>query len=107
MGIDGNKIRILARHSGEMIMRYVQEAPLKSLRADLGLTPQGTLSMPFAAIGKALDSASQQRLHSLTEAMGRLEELVNQQALELADIRTEAAKEPPKFVRHNVTATVH
>ena len=36
-GIEINKIRILARHSGETILRYVAEAPLKSLRSDLGL----------------------------------------------------------------------
>ena len=37
VGIEVNTIRILARHSGEAILRYVAEAPLRSLRADLGL----------------------------------------------------------------------
>ena len=36
-GIDVNKIRILARHSREAILRYVADAPPKTLRADLGL----------------------------------------------------------------------
>jgi hypothetical protein len=36
-GIEISKIRILARHSGEAILRYVAEAPLTTLRADLGL----------------------------------------------------------------------
>ena len=40
MGIEVNKIRILARHSGDTILRYVVEAPLRSLRADLGLVPR-------------------------------------------------------------------
>ena len=108
LGIDINKIRILARHSGETIMRYVQEAPLKSLRADLGLTPQGTIPMPFAAVGKTGDTVSQRRLHSLTEALARLEALVEEQSQEIANIRAEAASDTtPKFVRHSVTATVH
>jgi hypothetical protein len=38
-GIEISKIRILARHSGEAILRYVAEAPLTTLRADLGLPP--------------------------------------------------------------------
>ena len=36
-GVEVNKIRILARHSGESILRYVAETPLKSVRHDLGL----------------------------------------------------------------------
>jgi len=35
-GAEINKIRIFARHSGEAILRYVAEAPLTSLRHDLG-----------------------------------------------------------------------
>ena len=36
-GMEVNKVRIIARRSGDTILRYVSEAPLKSLRADLGL----------------------------------------------------------------------
>ena len=36
MGAEINKVRVLARHSGDTILRYVAEAPLKSVRADLG-----------------------------------------------------------------------
>ena len=35
-GAEVNQIRIFARHSGEAILRYVAEAPLSSLRHDLG-----------------------------------------------------------------------
>ena len=108
LGIDVNKIRILARHSGETIMRYVQDAPLKSLRADLGLTPQGTVPEKFATASRGGDTINQRRLHALTDAIGRLEALVNEQAEELASIREQAAKEPsPQYVQHDVTATVH
>ena len=69
IGIDVNKIRILARHSGETIMRYVQDAPLRSLRSDLGLTQQGTVPTAFAVASRTDDTALQRRMHSLTEAI--------------------------------------
>ena len=37
-GMEIKTIRIMARHSGDHFLRYVQDAPLRSLRADLGLT---------------------------------------------------------------------
>ena len=36
-GMEVNKVRIMARHSCDTILRYVAEAPLASLRADFGL----------------------------------------------------------------------
>ena len=36
-GLEVNKIRILARHSGDSILRYVADVPLRTLRADLGI----------------------------------------------------------------------
>ena len=108
LGIDVNKIRILARHSGETILRYVQDAPLRSLRSDLGLTPHGTLSSPFAVASRTVDSVSQRRLHSLTAAMARLEELVEVQNLEIDAIRGAAAVDLlPTYVQHTVLNTVH
>ena len=59
-GIEINKIRILARHSGEAILRYVAEAPLRSLRADLGLVGHpgdGPQALPFMQGGPASTSA--------------------------------------------------
>jgi len=41
IGVEVNKVRVLARHSGDTILRYVQDAPLQSIRADLGLPPIG------------------------------------------------------------------
>ena len=37
LGVEVNKARILARRSGDAILRYVADAPLKPLRPDLGL----------------------------------------------------------------------
>ena len=108
IGIDVNKIRILARHSGETIMRYVQDAPLRSLRSDLGLTQQGTVPTAFAVASRTDDTALQRRMHSLTEAMTRLEQLVTEQNLVVAELRAAADAEPSQsFVQHNVTDTVH
>lgn len=40
-GIEVSKIRILARHPGDTILRYVAQAHLTTLRADLGLIAVG------------------------------------------------------------------
>jgi hypothetical protein len=60
-GIEVTKIRILARHSGEAILRYVAQAPLTTLRADLGLVDthtQGQSSRaPLAQYTRRLDGA--------------------------------------------------
>ena len=45
------KIKILARHSTDAILRYVAEAPLKSLRADLGLVDCGSSSSSSKLFG--------------------------------------------------------
>ena len=38
IGLEVNKIRILARHSVDVILRYVADVPLQSMRIDLGLS---------------------------------------------------------------------
>jgi hypothetical protein len=48
-GIEITKIRILARHSGEAILRYVAEAPLTTLRSDLGLVDVQVPARPSRA----------------------------------------------------------
>ena len=49
LGVGINKIRLIARHSGETIMRYVLDTPLQSIRTDLGLSPLGNKLMPYAS----------------------------------------------------------
>ena len=49
MGVEVNKIRSLARHSGDTILRYVADATLRSLRADLVLTEGGKTSSSSSA----------------------------------------------------------
>ena len=45
MGLEVNKIRILSRRSGDVILRYVADVPLASMRIDLGLS-SSSLSPP-------------------------------------------------------------
>ena len=54
------------------------------------------------------DDPLDSRLHALTDAMGRLEALVNEQAEKIASIRELATTETsPQYVQRDVTATVH
>ncbi len=72
-----NKIRILARHSGDQILRYVQDTPLRTLRVDLGLTgsrPGTATSLPFgpAATGQST-ARMRERLRKLEAEMVRMQ----------------------------------
>ena len=49
LGIEINKVRLMARHSGEAIMRYVAEALLRSLRADMGFIDPDATAPVFAS----------------------------------------------------------
>ena len=40
LGVDVDKIRILARHSGDTILRYVGDALLSTLATDLSSSPR-------------------------------------------------------------------
>lgn len=67
-GIEIAKIRILARHSGDTILRYVAEAPLKTLRADLGLVePSSTTTRGAATPKTKVDK-------QIKKAMARIDE---------------------------------
>ena len=72
LGIEVNKIRLLARHSREAIMRYVAEAHLRSFRACLGLQPSGS-AMPSAFANAAVSFATRLKLKSMEAAIARLE----------------------------------
>jgi hypothetical protein len=97
-GVEIDKIRILARHSGDAILRYVALAPLTSLRSDLGL--------PSSSSSGALSSASHRRLTTqLTEALRRLDA----QEASTAALTTLAtsARECLAFVRNTATGAIH
>jgi hypothetical protein len=119
-GIEVNKIRILARHSGDMILRYVAEAPLESLRADLGLSdlqrPSGVpapttpfLSAPgtpgrIAREGRALSN----RLSLLEQALTSLQDTVQTQAQDVVAIATGFCRTDRRiYVQNTASAAVH
>ena len=83
-GMEVNKLRIIARHSGDTILRYVSDAPLKSLRADLGLRimpgsePQYLQFMQNG--GTSLSAIVSARVQKLEESLARLEGVVQAQA---------------------------
>ena len=57
-GMEVNKVRIIARHSGDTILRYVSDAPLESLRADLGLDTLPNKAAPASVLWPAPISRS-------------------------------------------------
>ena len=113
-GTEINKIRILARHSGDTILRYVSTAPLRSLRTDLGLPPQGAaipdggiLRQPAAADGTAASAETQARSQALEATMAGLTYLLEHRAVELrAEIATATAGQRT-YVQNLATATMH
>lgn len=48
-GVEVAKLRILARHSGDTILRYVAESPLSAMRTDLGLSTAASSSSGIRA----------------------------------------------------------
>ena len=79
-GIEVAKLRILARHSGEAILRYVSDAPLRALRADLGLTVGTTdtragRTIPHATLAKLDDALA--RLEHQEQILSALQVAVN------------------------------
>jgi len=120
-GIEVNKIWILARHSGDMILRYVAEAPLESLRADLGLADlhQAGHSVPAPATqsisspgtpGRFMrdSKAANARLSVLERALSDLQETVQSQAQDVAAMSTAfCLTEQRVFVQNTASAAVH
>ena len=113
LGVEINKIRILARRSGEAILRYVAEAPLKSIKADLGWKASGSTSSssstPFA--GGASNSTSalvRARMRKLESAVAALEETVHTRALDIVAVASGFARPDDRvFVQNVVTAAIH
>ena len=97
-GVAIDKIRILARHSGDAILRYVAEAPLRSLHADLGLPS----SAPVTALhpGPPLRTIQAQVESALSQLGAHSEEL--------HALRTVATSAPATvFVQNLATMCIH
>ena len=81
-GVEVAKIKILARHSTEQIMRYVQEAPLAAIRLDLGLPgSSGPMVGGASRIINKRVNAHDEALIDIDARLGRLERLAPQQPL--------------------------
>jgi hypothetical protein len=106
LGVDVNKIRILARHSGDTILRYVADAPLRSLRADLfTLTARASASSSSAS---CTASAVQARLRKLESSMTEVRNDAQAHAQDVVALATGFARTDNRvFVQNTITATVH
>jgi len=108
-----NKVRIMARHSGDTILRYVSDAPLESLRADLGLEslpnkPAISFSINASCSKSQLTVAVRARVAKLEDALRRLEGVVQTQAQDVVALATGFARTDDRiYVQNTTTATIH
>ena len=108
-----NKIRIMARHSGDTILRYVSDAPLESLRADLGLDslpnkPALSFNLNAGSDKQQLTAAVRARVEQLEDALRKLEDVVQTQAQNVVALATGFARTDDRiYVQNTATATVH
>ena len=107
-GIEINKIRILARHSGDMILRYVADAPLRTLGADHSAAALRTGLRPSVDLGPNGGTIHNARLNKIEAALRKLEVDLNTQAQDLVALATGFARSDDRvFVQNTVTAAVH
>ena len=105
-GIEINKVRILARRSGEAILRYVAEAPLLSLRSDLGASVSRTTF--GAAVASTASASVGSKLARLEKAMNKLQLDVQAQAQDVVALATGYARTDSRvFIQNTILATVH
>jgi hypothetical protein len=105
-GVEISKVRILARHSGDAILRYVADAPLRSLRSDLGLR---CARLPSPSLGSHNpSSAIHSRLRILEAALVTIQSEVQSQASDVVALATGFARTDDRvFLQNTITATVH
>ena len=105
-GIEINKVRILARHSGEAILRYVADAPLQSLRSDLGASvARSSLSPAVAAKPSASVNA---KLTKLEKALCKPQLDAQSQAQDVVALATGYARSDNRvFIQNTITAIIH
>lgn len=105
LGLEVNKIRLLARHSGDTILRYVKDAPLKSIRADLGIALQG--KSPTASSSRSSSSTvATARIISLEAKVAELERALQAHMQKLTSLNAAAQQNSIKaFVQNTTTAT--
>ena len=97
-GVEVAKIRILARHSGEAIMRYVADAPLAAIRTDLGMSKAKTSS-------RSISDATSKKLQA---QLDKLVEKVNEQEQQMRALAIAARSNPSiVYVQNLSTLAIH
>jgi hypothetical protein len=98
-GVEVDKIRIMARHSGDAILRYVALAPLTSLRSDLGLPSSS------ASSGSTSPACHRRLSTQLAEALRRLD--VQEASTAALTTLATSSRICLAFVRNTATGAIH
>jgi hypothetical protein len=110
-GLEVNKIRILARHSGDTILRYVADVPLRTLRADLGIGGASS-STPALAMGPGAKAAGvtqlRSRLANLESQMTKMENAIQCQSQDLIGVAARFMQTAPRvYLQNTDTSAIH
>ena len=110
-GLEINKIRILARHSGDTILRYVADVPLRTLRADLGIGGS-TSSSPSLSMGPGAKAAGvtqlRSRLTALESQMTKMESALLSQSQDMVGIAAGFVQTTPRaYLQNLASSAVH
>ena len=110
-GLEVNKIRILARHSGDTILRYVADVPLRTLRADLGIGGSSS-STPSLTMGPGAKAAGvtqlRARLSSLEEQMTKMENAIQSQSQDLIGVAARFIETAPRvYLQNTESSAIH
>ena len=110
-GLEVNKIRILARHSGDTILRYVSDVPLRTLRADLGIgaSSSSSFSQMMGPGAKAAGVTQlRTRIAALEAKVDSLETSVQSQSQDLVGLAAGYIQQTPRvFIQNLSSAAVH
>jgi hypothetical protein len=101
-GVEVNKLRILARHSGDSILRYVADAPLKAIRKDLGLSSGSSSS---SCVSPAHFSAKLSRLDNSLKALDAKTDTLASDMLGL--VAGYLTSDGRVFVQNTTSAAIH
>ena len=107
-GLEVNKIWILARHSGDTILRYVADVPLRTLRADLGI--KGAIgSSTNLSMGPGAKAAGvtqlRTRLSDLEAQMTKMQTAIQSQSQDLVGIAAGFVQTAPRAYLQNLTSS--
>ena len=92
-GLEVNKIRILARHQGDTILRYVKEAPLATIRADLGMAARIHQVANAAGPDPRVDE-HKRRIKTLETKVSELSRIIEGHVGELAHLQSASRAAP-------------